>query len=260
MISIEHLTVKCDNKIILDDISMDIKKGEFVGILGPNGAGKTTLIKAILGLLDFPYQGSVKIDGLSAKEYMKIKRGLIGYLPQHAIVNWNMPIRVIDAVLIENVKPFGLFLKHSKRDMAAAEHWLSVFGVAEYKDTYIRELSGGQQQRVSLARCMIHNPELLILDEPNTAIDAVYNAKMYEILKELSRKNNMTIVMVSHDIGAVTTYVDEVMCLNVKLHCHGSVKNIDFATVFKEVYGKDMEIVIHGNQCKNCVVNKGSIR
>ena len=255
MITIKDLTVKFDDKTILEDISMDIKKGEFVGILGPNGAGKTTLIKTILGLIE-PTDGLIQIDGMNLKDYMAKKSFSIGYLPQHAIVNWSMPIRVVDAVLIEKVRPFGLFSRYSKDELESAEYWLDVFGVKGKMYSYIKELSGGQQQRVSLARCMIHDPEILILDEPNTAIDAVYNTKMYEIFKNLASKKSITIVMVSHDIGAVTKYVDEIMCLNIKLHCHSRVEDINISTVLKEVYGEDMEIVIHNDGCRNCAVNK----
>ncbi len=255
MISIKNLFVKFDNKVILDDICMNIEKGEFVGIVGPNGAGKTTLLKSMLNLIK-PASGSITIDGLDLKEYMNKKRGLIGYLPQHAIVNWNMPIRVIDAVLIEKIKPFGIFRKYEKSEIEYATYWLELFGIKDKIYNYIKELSGGQQQRVSLARCMIHNPEILILDEPNTAIDVVYNTKLYETLKKLSHENKITIVMVSHDIGAITKYVDEVMCLNVKLHCHGKSNRIDFSKVLKEVYGNDMEIVIHGKNCKDCIISR----
>ena len=257
MITIRNLTVKFNDKIILDNISMEIEKGEFVGILGPNGAGKTTLVKTILGLIK-PSNGTITIDNKSISEYMNRKSNLIGYLPQHAIVNWNMPIRVIDAVMIENIKPFGLFRKYKKDEIESVKYWLELFGVGDRMYSYIKELSGGQQQRVSLARCMIHNPELLILDEPNTAIDAVYNTKLYEILKELSIKNRMTIIMVSHDIGAVTKYVDEVMCLNVKLHCHSKANKINFSTVLREVYGDNMEVVVHGDGCENCALNRGN--
>ncbi len=255
MISIKNLTVKYDNKIILDNITMEIADGEFVGILGPNGAGKTTLVKTILGLVE-PSNGSITINKLPCKEYLKTFSANIEYLPQHAIVNWNMPIRVIDAVLIEKVKPFGLFRRYSSKEIGEVRYWLDVFGVEDKMYEYIKNLSGGQQQRVSLARCMIHKPKILILDEPNTAIDAVYNAKLYETIKNLSNKNKMTIIMVSHDIGAVTTYVDEILCLNVKLHCHGNASDINISDVFKEVYGENMEMVIHDDGCKNCAFNR----
>ncbi len=255
MIEVNDLTVEFNGRVILDNISMTIEKGEFVGILGPNGAGKTTLVKAILGLVK-PARGKVLIDGMEPELYLKKRRGLIGYLPQHAIVNWNLPLKVMDAVLIESIKPFGFFRGHTESEIEKARKWLSVFGMDGEMDSYIRDLSGGQQQRVSLARCLIHDPEILILDEPNTAIDAVYNTKLYEILKELSRKHGITVVMVTHDIGAVTRYVDKIMCLNVKLHCHGRADRVDLSRVFKEVYGEDMEMVIHGDGCENCILNK----
>ncbi|AEA34005.1 metal ABC transporter ATP-binding protein [Hippea maritima] len=250
MIIAKNLTVKIGNKIILDGVSFEVKKGEFVAIIGPNGAGKTTLIKTLLGLIR-PTRGDVKISGLLPDEYIKLKNG-IGYLPQKAIVNWSMPLRVLDVVLIERLKPFGLFRGYTKKDIEAAMHWLSRFGVEDKAFSYIRDLSGGQQQRVSLARCMINSPEILVLDEPNTAIDAVYNSMIYEILRDLSSQNNITIIMVTHDIGAVSAYVDEVMCLNVKLHCHGKPSTIDYSHMLKTVYGDGMNIMLHSEACKNC--------
>ncbi len=255
MIQISDLTVRFNGRVVLDKITMTIERGEFVGILGPNGAGKTTLIKAILGLVK-PDSGEVLIDGLPPNEYLRKRRGVVGYLPQHAIVNWDMPIRVIDAVLIENIKAFALFRSYSREEIEKANYWLSLLGMEKNLHSYIRELSGGQQQRVSLARCLINDPELLILDEPNTAIDAVYNTRLYEILRDLSKTKGITVVMVSHDIGAVSRYVDEIMCLNVKLHCHGRSDRIDFSAVLREVYGEDMDIVVHGDGCKNCILNR----
>ncbi len=255
MIKFKNINVKFNEKSILKDINVSIKTGEFLGILGPNGAGKTTFIKVLLGLIE-PTSGVVLIKGKKPKEFLMQNKGFVGYLPQHAIVNWNLPIRVIDAVLIDNIKPFGLFRKYKKKELEKVHYWLEKFGIENKMYNYIRELSGGQQQRVSLSRCMINNPKLLILDEPNTAIDAVYNVKLYDILKEINKEKKVTIVMVSHDIGAVTAYVDEVMCLNVKIHCHNFANNIDYSTVIKNLYGEDMNIVVHGDECKNCTVNR----
>ncbi len=253
MIRAKDITLFRNNRKILDSINFHVNKGEFVAIIGPNGAGKTTLIKVIVGLIK-PSKGKVEIDGVEPKDYIKRRRGIIGYLPQKAIVNWSMPLKVLDVVLIEKVRPFSLFRRYSKADLEKAEYWLEVFGVKDKINSYIRDLSGGEQQRVSLARCMFNDPEILILDEPNTAVDAVYNVKIYETLKKLCNERNITTIMVTHDIGAVTMYVDEVMCLNVKLHCHGSPSVINYSEMLRTVYGEGVNIVIHGEQCKNCAI------
>ncbi|WP_022669943.1 metal ABC transporter ATP-binding protein [Hippea alviniae] len=251
MIKIKDLTIRKGNKVVLDSINMSVDKGEFVAIVGPNGAGKTTLIRAVLGL-EKPYVGSIEINGHKPEDVILNKILKISYLPQKAIVNWDMPLKVIDVVLIEDLRFFGLFRKYSDEDIKKAKYWLEVFGIEDRMNSYIKDLSGGQQQRVSLARCMVKEPDILILDEPNTAVDAVYNFKMYETLKKLSKEKNLTIIMVSHDIGAVTTYVDKIMCLNVRLYCHGSPSSINYSEMLKNVYGESVEILMHGEQCKNC--------
>jgi len=251
MIEADGISFNIKGRDILKDISFRVGKGSFAAIIGPNGAGKTTLIKILIGLLN-PTEGNVKIDGSSPKKYLKKRKGILGYLPQGAIVNWNMPLKVLDAVLIENIKSFGFIRKYRKEEIERAKYWLGMFGVEDKVNSYIKHLSGGEQQRVSLARCMINDPELLILDEPNTAVDVVYNVKIYETLKKLCSERNITVLMTTHDIGAVTTYVDEIMCLNVKLHCHGAPSTIDFSKMLRTVYGEGFNVVVHGEQCKNC--------
>ena len=253
MIIAKDITLFRGNRKVLDSINFRVRKGEFVAIIGPNGAGKTTLIKILIGLIK-PSKGTVEIDGAEPKDFIKKRRGVIGYLPQRAIVNWSMPLKVLDVVLIEKVRPFSLFRGYSKEDLEKAEYWLDVFGVKEKMNSYIKDLSGGEQQRVSLARCMFNDPEILVLDEPNTAVDAVYNVKIYETLKRLCDEKGITTIMVTHDIGAVTMYVDEVMCLNVKLHCHGSPSVINYSEMLRTVYGDGVNIIIHGEQCRNCTI------
>lgn len=252
MVEARELSFVINGKYILKDIDFKIKKGSFTAIVGPNGAGKTTLLKIITGLVK-PSSGWVKIDGVEPKSYIKRRRGIVGYLPQKAIVNWKMPLTVLDVVFIQDVKPFGFFSRYSDEMLKLATYWLGVFGVDNKRDELIKHLSGGEQQRVSLARCMVGKPELLILDEPNTAIDAVYNVKMYEVLKRINREMGVTIIMVTHDIGVITGFVDEVMCLNVKLHCHGTPSELDLSQVLNSVYGESFGILLHREQCRNCV-------
>ncbi len=256
MITFNHVDVKFSDKFVLEDINIKIEEGKFVGILGPNGAGKTTLIKVLLGLIK-PTAGIVSIYGMDPKDFIRNNKNKIGYLPQHAIVNWSMPLTALDVVLIEKIRMFSIFRKYNKDDVEKAVHWLDMLGLADKKDRYIKELSGGQQQRVSLARCLFYDPELLVLDEPNTGIDVVYNAKLYDILTEIKKSKKMTILMVSHDIGTVTKYVDEIMCLNVRLHCHDKPDKVDYSRILNDVYGKNTKVVVHKKSCEGCEVVEG---
>jgi zinc transport system ATP-binding protein len=250
MIEFRNVSLFFDKKIVLDEINTTIKNGEFVSIIGPNGAGKTSLIKILLGLAK-PTKGTVLIDGSTPKDY--ISKHKVSYLPQQTSINWSMPLRVIDIMLIEeNLKPFTIFQKPQKHLIEKARQVLDLFGILEIENKYLKELSGGQKQRVELGRCLLKNPEILVLDEPNTALDAVFNEKMYNILVEEKLKHNTTIILVSHDIGAVSRFVDRIMCLNVKLHCSEKPENIDYAKLVSALYGSTTNIVIHSDGCKSC--------
>ncbi|HHS48752.1 MAG TPA: metal ABC transporter ATP-binding protein [Desulfurella acetivorans] len=250
MIEFRNVSLFFDKKIVLDEINATIKKGEFVSIIGPNGAGKTSLIKILLGLTK-PTKGTVLIDGMTPKDYISKRK--ISYLPQQTSINWSMPLRVIDIMLLEeNLKPFTVFKKPQKHLIEKARKMLDLFGILEIENKYLKELSGGQKQRVELGRCLLKNPEILVLDEPNTALDAVFNEKMYNILVEEKSKHNTTIILVSHDIGAVSRFVDRIMCLNVKLHCSEKPGNIDYAKLVSVLYGSATNIVIHSDECKSC--------
>ncbi|WP_291493460.1 metal ABC transporter ATP-binding protein [Desulfurella sp.] len=249
MIEFQNVSLIYDKKLVLDNISAIIKTSEFVSIIGPNGAGKTSLIKIMLGLIK-PTSGKVLIEGKDPKEY--IAKNKVSYLPQQTSINWSMPLRVIDIMLIENFKPFSVFKKPDKHVVENARLMLDRFGILDIENKYLKELSGGQKQRVELGRCLLKKPKILVLDEPNTALDAVFNEKMYNILVEEKQKNNTTIILVSHDIGAVSRFVDRIMCLNVKLHCSEKPQNIDYSKLISVLYGSDTNIVVHSNGCESC--------
>ncbi len=249
MIEFQNVSLVYDKKFVLDSINAVIKTSEFVSIIGPNGAGKTSLIKILLGLIE-PTSGKVLINGKKPKDY--ISKNPVSYLPQQTNINWSMPLRVIDIMLIENFKPFSVFKKPDKHLVEKARFMLDRFGILDLENKYLKELSGGQKQRVELSRCLLKEPKILVLDEPNTALDAVFNEKMYNILKEEKQKNNTTIILVSHDIGAVSRFVDRIMCLNVKLHCSEKPQNIDYSKLISVLYGSDTNIVVHSDGCKTC--------
>ncbi len=248
-IEIEQLHFRVNGKEILRDINLSLEEGRFLGVIGPNGSGKTTLLRLLLGILQ-PSSGSVKIFTQPPRE--AIRQGIFGYLPQAHKIEVNFPARAIDIVLMGMYSRLGFFRGPSSKDTQRAREMLAVMGMEGFGDQPFGNLSGGEQQRVSIARALIHTPKILILDEPSTGIDVVGQEDFYHLLGGLQRKLQLTIVMVSHDIGTVSSYVDEIACLNKSLHCHGSPSTALDETVLKNLYGKTTDLVVHADRCEKC--------
>ena len=209
VVEIEHLTVEYPSVKALDDVSFTVNEGDFLGIIGPNGAGKSTLFASMLGL-NTKYKGTIKFFGTDirkSKDYLK----QIGYVPQKPIFEKTFPATVNDVVRM------GLRRESENRiDEILKQLWIH-----ELADRRIGELSGGQQQRVFIAKALVNNPKLLILDEPVTGIDQQSIELFYSILKELNSKQNITIIWSSHDLDAVNRLANHVACLNRTLFFHG---------------------------------------
>lgn len=249
-VRIENLSVALKGKEVLKNINLELAEGRFLGIVGPNGGGKTSLIKAILGLIR-PSSGSVLIFGKDAESLLG-REEVFGYLPQHLNIDPNFPASSLDIVLMGRYRKAGLFRWPSKTDKAKAVDCLAMMGVETLADTSYSQLSGGQQQRVSIARALAGEPRILVLDEPSTGIDAVGQEDFYHLLKGLQKKMNLTILMVSHDIGTVTTYVDEISCLNINLYYHGNPLGALNETVMTSLYGKNVDLLMHSDFCDKC--------
>lgn len=245
MIEIKDLSVVIEDKVILEDINLKIEKGEIVAIVGPNGGGKTTLIRAVLGFVK-PSTGCVYIDGKPPQEY--IKTGKLGYLPQKANYERDFPVSALDVVM------FGLIShktpKREKIEMAKA--YLEYTGMSGFENHPFGKLSGGQQQRVMIARALVSQPEILILDEPSTGIDVVAQENFYEFLKKINQEKKITIIMVSHDIGVVANYVHRVAGLNKRLHFFGKPKEFFQSRSLENLYGTDVNLLIHSPECITC--------
>lgn len=248
-LEIKGVDYSIGNKEILKDINLYLQDGRFLGIVGPNGGGKTTLLKIILGILK-PSSGYVRIKGGSTSE--AIKRGLFGYLPQSLKIDLNFPARAIDIVITGLYGKIGYLKFPSKEDKQKAMEVLMTMGMEEFAFEIFGNLSAGQQQRVLAARALIGNPEILVLDEPSTGIDVVGQEDFYHLLKGLQRRLKLTIIMVSHDIGALTGYVDEVACLNRTLHYHGSPVNALSEEILSRLYGRAVDIMLHSDACERC--------
>ncbi|MFW6414905.1 MAG: metal ABC transporter ATP-binding protein [Thermodesulfobacteriota bacterium] len=198
------------NSPVLEDIDLEISPGEFIAVLGPNGGGKTTLIKLILGLLT-PDCGSIRVFGREPKH--SVHR--MGYLPQHIDIKEDIPVTVLEIVLMGLVRArkFGWFYSH--RDRKLAFDALEKVEMEKYANCNITRLSGGQKQRVFIARALVSNPDLLILDEPTSNIDPQGKFCFYEFLTSLS--SAVTILVVSHDLSITSAGIDSLGCLNRKL-------------------------------------------
>ncbi len=210
VVEINNLTVQYPDVKALDDVSFEINQGDFLGIIGPNGAGKSTLFDSMLGL-NTKYKGTIKFFG---KDIKKSKNYLkeIGYVPQKPIFEKNFPVTVNDVVRM------GL---RNESDENKIDEILQQLWIHELSNRRIGDLSGGQQQRVFIAKALVNNPKILILDEPVTGIDQQSIELFYSILRELNSKQKITIVWSSHDLDAVNQLANHVACLNRTLFFHG---------------------------------------
>ena len=210
LVEIENLTVNYDGILALDKVSLSIEEKDFLGIIGPNGAGKTTLFSCMLGLLS-NYQGEIRFFGTNirkSKQYLH----QIGYVPQKPIFEKNFPATV------EEVVGMGLTKNQKEEtiDKVLQKVWLH-----ELSHRRIGDLSGGQQQRVFIAKALANDPQILILDEPVAGIDSQSKDLFYQILLDLNKKDNITIIWSSHDLDAVAKLATKVACLNRTLFFHG---------------------------------------
>ncbi len=201
---------------ILHDINFRVYQGDFISIIGPNGGGKTSLLKIILGIWK-PSRGSVTVKGHSPS----LHEMAIGYVPQHVNHNLSFPATALDVVMMGHYNPKKRFVRNgTAAKKKEAREVMERLGVGEFADRKIAALSGGQRQRVLIARALIANPELLVLDEPTASIDTKGQTEFYELLRELNKE--LTILMVSHDLMIVASYAKSIACLNRRMHYHQS--------------------------------------
>lgn len=228
---------------VLENITLQVQAEEFLGIVGPNAGGKSTLLKLILGQLK-PMQGSIKVMGHSAQR----ARHCIGYVPQYPAFHRGFPITVEQVVLLgrlgySNSTGWKNWLpqRFSAKDHQAVKQALLEVEADDLAKRQIDQLSGGQLQRVLLARALVAEPRLLILDEPTANIDQRLESDIFDLLKQLNQR--MTILVVSHDIGFVSAYVNRVACINRTLVCHHT-DQID-ANLIQNLYNEDVRMVAH---------------
>lgn len=230
-IEVTDLTVAYQDKPVLWDIDLDVPPGVLLSIVGPNGAGKTTLIKAILGLVR-PAAGKVLIYD---KPYEAQQR-IVGYVPQRGSVDWDFPTNVLDVVMMGRYGALGWVRRPRKQDRELAMQALEKVGMEGYTTRQISQLSGGQQQRVFLARALVQDATVYLMDEPFQGVDATTERAIVTLLQEL-RANGKTVVVVHHDLQTVSDYFDWVMLLNIRRIASGPVDDVFTPDNLRETYG-----------------------
>lgn len=236
-LEVHDLTVSYEKKPVLWGIDFTIPKGALCGIIGPNGAGKSTLIKAIMKLVDIN-SGYVKIFN---KELDSIRKQ-VSYVPQRESVDWDFPASVIDVALMGRYSRLGLFKKPRKADKDAAMKALEMVGMDMFSKRQISQLSGGQQQRVFLARALVQEAEIYLLDEPFAGVDAATEKSIVEILKNLASQGK-TIIAVHHDLQSVENYFDWVLLLNLRLVSCGPISEVFTPSLLEEAYGGKLTLL-----------------
>ncbi|HEX2106257.1 MAG TPA: metal ABC transporter ATP-binding protein [Nitrososphaera sp.] len=234
-VKVDRVSYDYGQDIILEDISFSVEEGDLLGIIGPNGAGKTTLFNCMLGLIE-RYRGNIQIFG---EDIRKNRRALkqIGYVPQKKSVEEGFPATVQEIVAL------GATRKPSREKIRSA---LETVGMLDYSKRRIGELSGGQQQRVFIAKSLVNDPRLLILDEPATAIDVEAQNKFYALVKKLNKENHITIIWSSHDLEAINSLANKVACINRSMFFHGkSNEFFDNPELLKKYSESSMQAHMH---------------
>ena len=221
-------------EIILRDINLLVNPNDFIGIIGPNGGGKTTLVKIILGLIK-PVKGEIRWQTDNDLIH-------VGYLPQTTRNDKQFPVSVKEVVLSGLMSSKNFIGQYNRKDREKVIEVLELMGISHLANKNVGDLSGGQMQRVFLGRAIVSEPQLLILDEPNTFVDNRFEHDLYELLKDLN--NKMAILMVSHDVGTITSYVKTIACVNRNLHYHQS--NIITQSQL-EAYNCPIQLITHGH-------------
>ena len=238
-IRVEDLTVAYGEKPVLWDVDMAVPPGVLMAVIGPNGAGKTTLIKAVMGLVQ-PVAGHVSIFG---KPY-RSQRQLVGYVPQRNSVDWDFPTSVLDVVMMGRYGALGWLRRPGRTEQNKAMEALEKVGMADLAGRQISQLSGGQQQRVFLARALVQDARVYLMDEPFQGVDATTERAIVTLLKEM-REAGKTVVVVHHDLQTVPEYFDWVTLLNVRCVASGPVEEAFIDRNLRLTYGGRVSYLTH---------------
>lgn len=218
-------------RVVLGDLTFTISEGDFLGLVGPNGSGKTTILRVILGTLE-PMAGTVwRADGLR-----------FGYVPQRDQVDYGYPLTALDVVLMGRYERVGLGRSPTAKDRARAMETLEQVGIAELAGNHLRDLSGGQRQRTLIARALVGDPDVLVLDEPTSGMDLVATTQILGFVRDLHERSGLTVIMVSHALNEVANYVQQIALVVPGRFRIGPVDEILSESVLRDVYKIPVEV------------------
>jgi zinc/manganese transport system ATP-binding protein len=238
LVELQHVTFGYGAVPVLEDINLHLHSGQFAALVGPSGAGKTSLLRLILGMLS-PHHGTISIQGRTFQGQPAAK---VGYVPQLETVDWNFPVTVEQVVLMGRVRRSGIWPWPSAEDRRCVRNVLNRLEIGKLANQHIRNLSGGQQQRVFLARALIAEPDLLVLDEPTTGVDMRTAENVLHMLGDLNRQG-ITILMTTHDLNAAAAHVPWVICLNRRVVAQGAPEDVFTSATLNETYQGDMIVI-----------------
>jgi manganese/zinc/iron transport system ATP- binding protein len=236
VLNIHNLTVAYRKTPVIWNIDAEIPAGTFTALVGPNGSGKSTLLKSCAGLLK-PLSGYVRYFG---EQELGAVRKRVAYLPQRESVDWDFPIDVLEVVLMGAYARSGFLSRPGRDEVTKAQACLERVGMLPFAKRQIGELSGGQQQRIFLARALMTQAELYLLDEPFAAVDALTEEKILQVLKEL-RAEGKSIVMAHHDLATALEYTDQALLMNTRLVKFGPTKDVLTLDNLKKAYGGQLQ-------------------
>lgn len=238
-LALEHITVRYNGVVALDDISFEVATGERIAVVGPNGAGKSTLFNVISGAMR-PSSGKVHVFGHAPDGHI-----CIGYVPQRNEIDWAFPVTVSDVVMMGRIGRIGLFKWPKQNDWQVVRSSLERVGMARLADRQIGELSGGQQQRVFIARALAQRAELLLLDEPLSGLDAPSQEAILEIFNSL-KADNITVLVATHDLDQASKHFDRMMLLNHRLIAFGEPESVYTSEHLVAAYGGNLHVLSDG--------------
>ncbi|WNC14985.1 metal ABC transporter ATP-binding protein [Brevibacillus brevis] len=245
VVKLTDVSFQYEEKVVLDHVAFSLERGDFVGIVGPNGSGKSTLMKLILGLLT-PTRGTVELFGQPLGKFREWSR--IGYVAQQVAHGaGGFPATVREVVASGLVAKVGLFRRLNARHHEKVRDAVERVGLIEKLDKRIGSLSGGQLQRVFIARALVAEPELLILDEPTVGVDQESIEQFYSLLRSLKEENGLTMMIVSHDVGVMTQWVNKVACVQKNIHFHGTAHEFahNHEQILQQMYGDSVKLLSH---------------
>lgn len=232
-VTFDHVTCRYSGEPVLEHIDLTVDFGAFVGVVGPSGSGKTTLLRALVGTVT-PVHGEVhRSPGL-----------VTAYVPQVETVDWNFPVTVAECVLMARTGAGRVWPWSSRAERTAVREVLDRLGIGDLGGRHIRELSGGQQQRMFLARALIREPDLLLMDEPTSGVDVRTRHEILHLLAELNRAG-MTMLLTTHDLNGIAAHLPTVVCLNRRIVGVGPPGEVLCSDVLEATYGARMDVLEH---------------